>query len=156
MNAVKRITGAWRGSYSYDAAEENPKLNTVSFVLMLQQRWFGRFNGSVTDGPGGMPETGLIKGYISYPTIRFIKRMPVCYVGGPDGRKITLRQFLIEQGEDCDRDVPHWPIYYRGRFYDPHNANGMWIIRATPLTLHDGRAIQMPETTGSWTITRAR
>ena len=81
--------------------------------------------------------------------------MPVGYVATPDGRNITLRQFLIEQGQTCERDVPHMPIFYRGEFSDSYHANGTWIIRAGPLPLLDGRAVQMPEATGGWTIEHA-
>lgn len=155
MNTLKQVTGTWRGTYSYDAVVQFPKLIPVPFTLTLKQGWFGRFTGTVTDGAGGMPETGTIEGSLSFPRIEFTKRMPVCYVATPDGRNIPLRQFLLENGQACERDVPHMPIFYQGEFSDPRHAHGTWIIRAGPLSLLDGRAIQMPEATGGWSIETA-
>ena len=130
-----------------------PKLGAV---LVLRQGWFGRFTGTVTDdAPGGMPGTGVIEGYFSFPRIEFTKRMPVCYVTLPDGRRITLRDYLIEQGHTCERDVPHMPIFYQGEFSRPTRAQGTWIIRAGPISLHDGRVVEMPEATGVWNIENA-
>jgi hypothetical protein len=155
MNTLKKVTGTWRGTYRYDAVEQIPKLVPVPFTLMLKQGWLGRFTGTVTDGPGSRPETGVVEGYFSFPRIEFTKQMPVCYVATPDGRNITLRQFLIEQGQTCERDVPHMPIFYQAEFSDARHAHGTWIIRAGRLSLLDGRAIQMPEATGGWSIENA-
>jgi hypothetical protein len=153
MDILKKITGTWQGTYSYDPVEHIPKLEPVPFTLTLKQGWFGRFTGTVTDGsPGGMPGTGVIEGRFSYPRIEFTKRMPICYVATPDGRSITMRAYLIEQGHTCERDVPHMPIFYEGEFSSPRRAQGTWIIRAAPLALGDGRAVQMPEARGGWRL----
>ena len=152
MNTLKKVTGTWRGTYSYDAVEQIPQLVPVPFTLTLKQGWFGRFTGTVTDGPGGMPDTGAVDGSFSYPRIEFTKQMPVCYVATPDGRNVPLRQFLIEQGQTCERDIPHTPIFYEGEFLSPSRAQGTWIIRAGPVSLGDGRAVQMPEARGGWSI----
>ena len=153
MTTLRKVSGTWRGTYSYDPVEHIPKLEPVPFSLTLKQGWFGRFTGSVTDGGrGSMPGTGVIEGYFSFPRIEFTKRMPVCYVVTPDGRNVTLREFLIEQGHTCERDVPHTPIFYEGEFSSQSKAQGTWIIRAGPVSLGDGRAIQMPEARGGWSI----
>ena len=153
MERLKKVSGTWRGTYSYEPVEHVPRLDPVAFTLTLKQGWFGRITGTVTDdSPRGMPGTGLIKGYFAFPRIEFTKRMPVCYVVTPDGRNITMREYLIEQGHACDRDVPHMPICYSGEFSSPTRANGTWIIKAGPLSLGDGRAVQMPETKGMWVI----
>jgi hypothetical protein len=153
IDILKKVTGKWRGTYSYDPMEHIPKLEPVPFTLTLKQGWFGRFTGTVTDdGPRGTPGTGVIEGYFSFPRIEFTKRMPVCCVATPDGRTITLREYLIEQGHTCERDVPHAPIFYEGEFSGASRAQGTWIIRAGPVSLGDGRAIRMPEVRGGWSI----
>ena len=130
-----------------------PKRDPVPFKLTLKQGWFGHFTGSVNDDvTRGMPGTGVIDGYFSFPRIEFTKQMPICYVATPDGRHITLREFLIEQGHACDHDVQHMPIFYHGEFSTPARAGGTWIIRATPILLRNGRALKMPETNGVWSI----
>ena len=153
MDKLKAVTGRWRGTYSYDPSEHMPNQEPVPFTLALSQGWFGRFTGTVTDhGPRGMPGTGAITGRFSYPRIEFTKQMPICYVGTSDGRSISLRESLIEQGHTCDRDVPHTPIFYRGEFTDPTRARGTWIIRAGVVSLPGGISVQMAEGTGVWTI----
>jgi hypothetical protein len=153
MDTLKKVTGTWKGKYSYEPVEHIPKLDPVAFTLTLKQGWFGRFTGTVTDGgPRGMPGTGVIEGYFSFPRIEFTKRMPVFYVAAPDGRHISLREYLTEQGHTWERDVPHTPIFYEGEFSSPNRAQGTWIIRAGPVSLGDGRAVQMPEARGGWSI----
>jgi hypothetical protein len=152
MNKLKKVTGIWQGTYSFDAVEQFPKLVPVTFTLTLKQGWFWRFTGTVTDGHGGMPETGIVEGYFSYPSIEFTKRMPVCYMATPDGRNVPLRQHLKEQGYTCEREVPHMPIFYKGEFSDARHARGTWIIHAGPLSLLDGRSVRMHGATGEWSI----
>ena len=153
METLKKITGTWRGTYSFEPSELIPKCEPVPFTLTLKQGWFGHFAGSVTDdATRGMPGVGVIDGYFSFPRIEFTKRMPVCYVATPDGRHITLREFLIARGDTCERDVPHMPIFYQGEFSALTHAQGTWIIRAAPLPLGDGRVLNMPGTKGEWSI----
>jgi hypothetical protein len=153
MDTLKKVTGTWKGTYNYEPVEHIPKLDSVAFTLTLKQGWFARFTGTVIDdGPRGMPGTVVIEGYFSFPRIEFTKRMPVCYVATPDGRNITMREYLIEQGHVCERDVPHVPIFYEGVFSSASRAQGTWIIKAGPVSLGDGRAVQMPEARGDWSI----
>lgn len=153
MDTLKKVTGTWCGTYCYEPSELMPKRDPVPFILTLKQGWFGHFKGSVTDdATRGMPGTGAIDGYFSFPRIEFTKRMPVSYVATPDGRHITLREFLTEQGHTCEHDVPHAPIFYQGEFSSPNLAQGTWIIRAGPLPLGDGRVLKMTETKGTWSI----
>jgi hypothetical protein len=157
MDRLRKVSGIWRGTYSYDPAEHIPKLEPVPFTLNLKQGWFGRFSGTVTeDGKGGMPGTGAIEGLFSFPRIEFTKRMPVGYVLMPDGRSITLREYLAGHGVTCEGDAPHRPIYYEGEFINPCQASGTWIIRAAPVPLGDGRAVLMPEAKGVWKIEKLR
>lgn len=153
METLKKVTGVWRGSYGYEAPEQLANRDSVTFTLTLKQGWFGRFTGSVTDDDsGGMPGVGAIEGHFSYPHIEFTKRMPVCYIVAPDGRAITLREYLTEQDLTCERDLPHDPIFYQGEFSSVNRAHGTWIIMASEIPLGDGRAIEMPETRGVWQI----
>lgn len=156
MDTLKKVTGTWKGTYSYEPMEHFPKRDPMAFTLTLKQGWFGRFTGTVTDdGPRSMPGTGVIEGYFSFPRIEFTKRMPVCYVAASDGRKLSLREYLSEQGHACERDVPHTPIFYEGEFSSPSRAQGTWIIRAGPVSLGDGRAVQVLEVRGGWSIDAA-
>jgi hypothetical protein len=153
MDTLKKVTGTWRGTYGYERSDQMAQRDPVAFTLTLKQGWFGRFTGNVTDDAScGVPGVGAIEGYFSYPRIEFTKRMPVFCVAAPDGRTISLREYLSEQGHTCDRDVPHTPIFYQGEFSNPNRAQGTWIIRAGRVSLGDGKAIEMPETRGVWSI----
>lgn len=152
MDILQKLTGTWQGAYNYDPVAGIPQLAPVPFTLVLKQGWFGRFSGTVTDGPCGMPGTGSVEGWFSFPRVEFCKRMPVCFVVTPEGRTISMRDYLIEQGHPCERDVPHRPIFYEGEFSGPSRAQGTWIIRAGPLSLGDGREVQMQEARGGWSI----
>lgn len=154
MDTLKKVTGTWRGTYHYEPTEQMPTREPVSFTLILKQGWFGHFTGNVTeDAARGMPGTGIIDGYFSFPRIEFWKKMPVGHVAAPDGRMVTVREFLMEQGHTCEHDVPHRPIFYQGKFSDPHHAQGTWIIEAGHISLGDGRALTIPvDTKGTWMI----
>jgi len=154
MEKLKKVTGTWHGTYAYESSELTAKRQPVSFTLILKQAWFGRFTGSVTeqDPAPGVSGSGAIEGYFSSPRIEFRKRMPVCFVALPDGRNISLREYLIAQGHTCERDVPGPPFFYQGEFSGPRRAQGTWIIHAQPIPLGDGRAIPMAETKGTWSI----
>jgi hypothetical protein len=153
MGTLKKVTGTWRGAYRYDPSEGMAKRDPVAFTLTLKQGWFERFTGTVTDdSSGGMPGVGTIEGYFSYPRIEFTKQMPVFCVAAPDGRTISLREYLTELGHICVPDVPHTPVFYQGEFSSPNRAQGTWIVRAGPISLGGGRAIEMPETRGVWSI----
>jgi hypothetical protein len=75
--------------------------------------------------------------------------MPVCYVAAPDGRMITLREYLIADGHTCEYDPPHPPIFYEGKFLDANRVQGTWIIRPTSIPVPGGR-IPMSQATGTW------
>ena len=128
----------------------------VPFTLTLKQGWFGHFTGAATEeATRGMPGTGVINGYFSFPRIEFTKKMPVCYVCTPDDRlMITLHQHLNVQGYACGREFPHPPIFYQGEFSSVHKAQGIWIFRDWQVPLSDGRTCQMGGWSGVWSAER--
>lgn len=153
MQKCRNVSGSWRGSYGYSQPDELAKCERVSFTLIIKQGWFGRFTGTVTeDAPGGMPGTGLIEGFFDFPRVEFMKRMPVGYVASPDGRQITLRDYLAAQGYQYDHDLPHPPVVYQGAFYDTGRIQGIWIIKPGHISLPDGKALPVGQASGGWNI----
>lgn len=149
MDRLKKVTGVWRGVFEYDPIEHMSNLVPVSFTLKLQQGWFSRFTGTVSeDGKGAMPGVGRIVGYLSFPRIEFRKWMPVSYVTTPEGGQMTFREWAIGQGYKCEHDVPHGPIHYSGDFTDASKVAGIWIFRRGMVSADV--AFDMPETTGTW------
>lgn len=156
MDKLRKVTGKWRGIYAYEPIEKMPKLEPVPFILNLKQGWFGHFTGTVTeDASKGTPGIGNIDGYFSFPRVEFTKRMPIGYIIRPDGRRFTLREYLIEHGHTRDNDLPGYPIYYEGEFSGASRAEGIWIIRAGPFPIGNGKVINMSGTKGTWNIDAA-
>lgn len=153
MEKLKAVTGVWRGIYNFGLSEQMPALAPVPFTLTLRQGWFGRFKGTVTDDRApGMPGIGTITGFFSYPHIQFTKQMPICYVITPEGRSVSLRDILLEEGHACDNELPHFPIRYHGEFIDPMHARGSWRIMAGVLELPNGLTMNVVESYGKWSI----
>ena len=148
--AELRLTGTWLGSYGYP---QNPELPAVPFTLKLQEDAPGHFVGTVTEDRAlGMPGTGSIDGEFALPHIKFIKKMPVCYMTGENGDRITLREWLARQGLACEGDPAHPPVIYEGEFYEADQARGMWTIEAWEIPLADGMSMPMGKVSGSWMI----
>jgi hypothetical protein len=146
----KNITGVWRGAYGYNNAKAHAG-KIVPFTLILKKGWLGHFTGTVAeDAPVGMPGTGSIDGYFGYPTIEFTKQMPVGYIARPDGGRITLREYFIEHGRACEKELPSPPISYEGTFLDANRVQGTWVIRPHRVSLLDGWGFNMPESRGIW------
>ena len=153
MAKLRKVTGTWRGTYGYDPVGQLPARAPVQFALILEQGRFGHFTGTVTDdGPRGMPGTGYVEGYLSFPHIHFKKLMPVCCITTPDDRCITLREFVIDQGYKYERDIPHPIIYYAGAFSSANRAEGTWMIPAAAVSPGDGLTIQLLQAGGEWSI----
>jgi len=144
----KKISGIWRGAYGYDNEQFAKKI--VPFTLKLKQGWFGHFTGSVVEDPVGMPGTGTIDDYFGWPTIEFTKQMPVSYTTSPEGKLITLREWIVMQGAECKNDLPGPPISYEGDFLDNNRMQGTWIIWPRPILLSDGRRTSTGKATGPW------
>ena len=153
MKKCKKVTGIWRGSYGYSQPDTLAKRERVSFTLTIKQGWFGRFAGTVSeDAPGGMPGTGLVEGFFDFPRVEFTKQMPVGYVLSPEGRQVSVRDYLAAQGFQYDQDLPHPPIVYQGAFYDTGRIQGIWIIKPGEIPLPDGNVLPTGQASGGWNI----
>jgi hypothetical protein len=157
MDILKRVTGTWMGTYSYDPSEPVAKLGAVTFTLTLkQQGWFGRFVGTVSeDAALGIPGVGGIEGYFSYPRIEFTKRMPRCFVTTEDGRLIPLRDYVAEEGYAWEHDMPHPAVFHQGQFSGPDCAAGTWTARPVRFPVGGGQMIVRAPVTGTWSMDKA-
>src|SRR5579871_2098200 len=125
----KKVTGVWRGVYGYGERMKLAGMESVHFTLKLKQGWMGHFTGSVReDPPQGTPGIGAIEGYFNSPKIEFTKQMPVGYVNGPDGVRMSMREFILANGHKCEHDLPSATILYQGTFHDTDRVQGTWII----------------------------
>jgi hypothetical protein len=153
MITCAEVTGVWQGTYCHEHREPFLNREPVPFTLTLDQGWFGRFKGTVTDdGPHGMPGGGVVVGHFRFPRIEFTKRMPVCYVCARDGRMISLREYLAELGRSCKFDVPHAPIVYQGEFFGSTEVKGTWMIRPSRVWIGKARSIGMQGNSGTWSM----
>ncbi len=88
--------------------------------------------------------------------------MPVGYITKADGGRGTLREYFMEHGHACDKELPSPPISYEGTFLDANRVQGFWVIRPIRVSSPDGWGITLSQTTGLWcaefvtTDTRAR
>ena len=147
----KKVTGVWRGVYGYGQREKQPGENPVAFTLKLKQGWLARFDGSVTeDALPGSPEPGTVAGYFNSPKIEFTNQMPVGHVIGPDGNRMTLREYIIAEGHACEQEPPSPPIFYQGTLLDANRMQGIWRINAQRIPLADGHNLPIPQTAGFW------
>jgi hypothetical protein len=147
----KKIIGVWRGVYGYGERQKMAGMGPVAFTLKLKQGWMEHFTGSVTeDAPQGMPGTGAVDGYFDWPKIEFTKQMPVGYVTGPDGTRMTLREYIVAEGHKCEHDLPSSPIFYQGTFLDTNRVQGTWIINPRRIPLPGGLSFSTEQTSGIW------
>lgn len=146
----RKVSGLWRGAYGFES-KGVPGEKVVPFTLTLKQGWLGHFAGTVTeDAPGGMPGIGKVDGFFEWPTIEFIKQMPVGYITRPDGSKMTFREYFMEHGHACENELPSPPISCRGTLLDGNRVQGFWLIKPARITLPDGWGITVPQTNGLW------
>src|SRR5580700_2777319 len=108
----KKITGVWRGAYSYGKRNESAETTPVAFVLKLEQGSMNHFSGMVVEH--GSPGSGTIDGYFKWPSIDFTKQMPVRYTMDPDGVRMTMREFFLAQGYQCKHDLLGPRIFCQG------------------------------------------
>ena len=124
----------------------------MEFSLNLNQGWFGHFRGDVTEAPDGIQRSGRIDGYISFPVIEFKKQMPVGIFVQPDGRRVTIRDYLIADGYACEKEIPGPVIFYRGEFVELGSVKGIWATVARRIRLPDGFPLQVHGMTGVWSM----
>ena len=156
------IEGVWDGVYSYDPDEGLPELPPETrFTLTARAGWFGSFRGTVQDDPdGGVPDPATVRGWRWGLGLTFTKRYPTVFVNY-HGRSVPLADSLeLEYGMTVDHEVPGLPIFYRGE-YDPVDdaVTGTWHYRPERVWVRSrGRWHEMdiPATTGRWTMRRAR
>jgi hypothetical protein len=145
-----KVTGVWRGAYGYQN-ERTFGGKIVPFTLTLKQGWLGHFTGTVTeDAALGMPGMGKVDGFFEWPTIEFTKQMPIGYIAGPDGSRMTFREYFIEHGHACEEALPSPPVVYEGTFLDANRVQGLWIIKPIRISLPDGWGITLSQSTGLW------
>lgn len=147
----RKVSGVWRGVYGYTS--KGARADTiVPFALTLKQGWLGsHFSGTVTeDAPVGTPGVGRVDGFFEWPAIEFAKQMPVGYMFRPDGSRITLREYFIEHGHDCQDELPSPPITYKGTFLDVNRVQGYWLIKPRRISLPDGWGITMSQSASLW------
>lgn len=76
--------------------------------------------------------------------------MPVGYVSQPDGGRITLREYILAQGQKCENDLPSPPIFYLGNFIDVNRVQGTWLIRPRQISLPGDGAFSIRQRCGFW------
>ena len=148
----KSVNGVWRGVYGYGPREKLPGLVPAAFTLKLKQGWLTtHFSGTVTeDVPPGTPGTGTVDGFFDHPSFEFTKQMPVGYVIKEGGTRITLREYLIEAGHDCQRELPSAPILYLGTFLDANRVQGTWLMQPVRIPLPGRSVYTLPRQSGYW------
>ena len=130
------ISNSWVGYYAYDPIEGvDVELPIVTFKMSWEFGWFGRFVGSVNDGPNSdMLETGKITGRFRSGKIEFTKYMPVGTYMNPNGSAVKT-------------DGRHPPIHYYGTFDSTSNSiDGKWYIAPFSHMLEE-----YPGCSGTWT-----
>ena len=144
----KKITGVWRGAYSYGKRNESAETTPVAFVLKLEQGSMNHFSGMVVEH--GSPGSGTIDGYFKWPSIDFTKQMPVRYTMDPDGVRMTMSEFFLAQGYQCKHDLLGPRIFCQGTFLDANRMQGTWIINPEWLRSSDGFIFPTPRMAGFW------
>ena len=96
--------GTWHGTYRY---EPEDGASSVDFTMRVSQDAGGMVTGTVTDGPGGMPEEGRIIGTCRRDVLQFLKLMPVARVAAADGGTREVSALLAEDGHELDGSIEH-------------------------------------------------
>jgi hypothetical protein len=147
----KKVSGVWRGVYGYGPSNYKEWMKPVGFTLNLKQGWLDHFTGSVTEeAPEGTPGIGAVDGYYKSSHIEFTKQMPVGYVVGSDGKRQTLREYIIAEGFPCKFDLPSFPILYLGTMLDANRVQGTWVISPQRFQVAGGRYLPSSPITGYW------
>src|SRR3989442_8685507 len=148
MDKLRNVTGTWRGAYRYERSAPMLLRYPVPFALTLKQGWFGHFTGAVTEeATRGMPGTGVINGYFSFPRIEFTKgpfknnfrfwrerRRARCETRGgsiPQSGGVTHEQ--RSRWPDAAPPLPAGALWLAGFVaHSSQTAAGMLVARASP------------------------
>jgi hypothetical protein len=144
--------GTWQGEYGQEPDDEGP---SVRFTMTLVQDANGVVSGTVTEGPGGMPETGRVIGTCRRGRLEFLKLMPVARVGAADGTQ-ELSAFLAEAGYEVEGPTEHPQLLYEGRLAaDGRTVAGTWRLDSYAVRLKGGLSFYSEGARGVWSATRA-
>jgi hypothetical protein len=149
------VTGEWVGEYSYGPPFVRA---AVPFRLTLTKSWLGWFSGSVSDGEGGMPEVGTVKGWLRGKHLSFKKQMPVFRVF-EDGRNLPLHEYVAAKGKwQIDPETPHPAITYMGVVTDDGlGLEGQWVVEACSVPLIGQLSVfRFPGFSGTWKAQRVK
>ena len=145
-------TGIWHGTYRY---EPEDGASSVDFTMRVSQHADGTVTGTVTDGPGGMPEEGRIIGTCRRSQLQFLKLMPVARVGAADGTR-EVSALLAEDGHEPNGPLEHGQILYEGRLTaDGGTVAGTWRLDGCAVPLKGGQTAHFAGARGVWSATRA-
>lgn len=112
------LLGKWNGTYDYPKDTGYPVLKPVAFEIEVVQVDGKRFRGNVTDGEGGTPGTGTVRGKLAGRMIAFTKQMPIRSECNEDGTTVI------------DGTKPHYPLLYAGQVSpDQRYIEGTWRFK---------------------------
>ena len=137
----------WHGEFRHEPQSEG---SPVTFTLRLTQDGNGRVVGTVSEGPGGMPDEGRIVGECRRARLTFLKLMPVAHVMGTDGNSVDLGSFLVTTGHELAKPIEHPQLLYEGRLTDGgRSVTGTWRLNRLVARLKDGGAFHLDGGRGS-------
>jgi hypothetical protein len=143
--------GTWHGEYRFEPDHEG---SPVAFTMQLAQDARGHVSGTVTEGPGGMPEEGRILGECRRGCLQFLKLMPVARVGVAQGTQ-EVSAFLAEAGHEVEGPVEHPQILYEGQLdADGRSVAGTWRLDDYVVPLKGGGTVYVPGASGAWSARR--
>jgi len=144
--------GIWQGEFRYETAAEGLP---VAFMMRLVQDARGVVSGTVTEGPGGMPEEGRIIGTCRRGRLQFLKLMPVAHFRSAEGTQ-EASAFLAAAGYEAEGPIEHPQLLYQGRLAaDGRTVAGTWRLDDYVVRLKDGQAFYMQGGQGTWSARRA-
>ena len=143
--------GIWQGEYQYEPEDDG---SPMTFTMTLVQDSDGVVSGTVTEGPGGMPEEGRIVGTCRRGRLEFLKLMPVARFAAPEGTQ-EMSAFYEADGHEMQEPIEHPQLIYQGRFSgDGRTVAGTWRLDGCWVRLKEGPTFYMPGDRGVWSATR--
>jgi hypothetical protein len=145
--------GIWQGEYRYEPEDGG---SPVTFTMTLVQDASNVVSGTVTDGPGGMPEEGRIIGSCRRGRLEFLKLMPVARFAAPAAESTQeMSAYYAAGGHDIEEPIEHPQLIYQGRFTaDGRTVTGTWRLDGCWVRLKEGPTFYMPGVRGVWSAAR--